>query len=70
MMNPQAEDIWDGAYKIPWDDPDFSRRMLREHLSQDHDLASRRVEWIDKQVTWIHRELLQRRPSRILDLGC
>ncbi|NLX99236.1 MAG: methyltransferase domain-containing protein [Rhodopirellula sp.] len=70
MMTPQVANIWDGAYKIPWDHPDFSRRMLREHLSQNHDLASRRVEWIDKQVTWIHRELLQGRPSRILDLGC
>jgi len=69
-MNPQAEGIWDGAYKIPWDDPGFSRRMLREHLNQDHDLASRRVEWIDKQVPWIHQDLLQGRPSRILDLGC
>jgi len=62
--------LWGGAYKIPWDDPDFSRRMLQEHLSQDHDLASRRVEWIDRQVAWIHDELLAGRPSRILDLGC
>ena len=70
MMNSQREDIWDGAYKIPWDDPAFSRRMLHEHVSQEHDLASRRVEWVDKQVSWIHQELLQGRPSRILDLGC
>ena len=69
-MNPQGEDIWDGPYKNPWDDPKFSRRMLREHLSQDHDLASRQVEWIDKQVAWIDRELLRGEPSQILDLGC
>ena len=25
--------------KIPWDDPDFSRRMLENHLSQGHDWA-------------------------------
>lgn len=69
-MNQQGEDIWDGAYKIPWDDPEFSRRMLREHLNQDHDLASRRVEWIDRQVAWIHQDLLREEPSLILDLGC
>ena len=69
-MNPQGEDIWDGPYKIPWGDPEFSRRMLREHLSQDHDLASRRVEWIDKQVAWLHRGLLREESSQILDLGC
>jgi len=33
---------WEEGEKIPWHDPDFSRRMLREHLSQTHDLASRR----------------------------
>jgi SAM-dependent methyltransferase len=69
-MNPQRTGIWGGQYKIPWNDPAFSRRMLREHLSQEHDLASRRVEWIDRQVTWLHQEQLRGRPSRVLDLGC
>jgi SAM-dependent methyltransferase len=44
--------------------------MLREHLSQAHDLASRRSALIDQHVSWIHRCLLGERPSRILDLGC
>jgi SAM-dependent methyltransferase len=69
-MTTHKSNPWDGAYKIPWDDLDFSRRMLNEHLSQDHDLASRRSEWIDKHVTWIHEHLLSATPSRILDLGC
>ena len=56
--------------KIPWDDPDFSRRMLREHLSQEHDLASRRWPIIDQSVAWIHENLLHSQPARILDLGC
>ncbi|MHC5058971.1 MAG: class I SAM-dependent methyltransferase [Planctomycetota bacterium] len=62
--------VWSGDYKIPWGDPGFSRRMLIAHLSQEHDLASRRVEWIDRQVAWIHSSLLRRQPARILDLGC
>ncbi len=62
--------LWGGDYKIPWNDPEFSRRMLREHLSQAHDLASRRTEWIDQQVAWIHAEILHRQPARLLDLGC
>ncbi len=69
-MNRHGEHIWDGTYKIPWDDPAFSRRMLREHLNQEHDMASRRVEWIDRQVAWIQQGLLRGRRSRILDLGC
>jgi len=61
---------WDGKYKIPWDEPGFSRRMLKEHLSQSHDLASRKLKSIDDHVHWIHKEVLEGKPSRILDLGC
>jgi len=56
--------------KIPWDDPEFSARMLREHLSQEHDMASRRTKTIDDQVAWIRRELLPESGARVLDLGC
>ena len=69
-MTARNDRIWHGDYKIPWDIPDFSRRMLAEHLSQEHDMASRRAEWIDKQVAWIHDHLLARRRASILDLGC
>jgi len=69
-MTTQNDNIWHRAYKIPWDDPEFSRRMLAVHLAQDSDLASRPVKWIDKQVAWIHDQLLGKRPSSILDLGC
>jgi SAM-dependent methyltransferase len=44
--------------------------MLKEHLSQEHDLASRRFETVDWHVAWIHDHLLQSRPARVLDLGC
>ncbi len=61
---------WAEGEKIPWDDPDFSRRMLHEHLSQEHDAASRRFAIIDEHVRWIHHQVLKRHPTRILDLGC
>lgn len=61
---------WAEGDKIPWNDPDFSRRMLREHLSQTHDAASRRSIIIDEHVAWIHRAVLHNRASRVLDLGC
>ncbi|MBX3084534.1 MAG: class I SAM-dependent methyltransferase [Anaerolineae bacterium] len=56
--------------KIPWNEPEFSKRMLKEHLTQAHDAASRRTAIIERQVAWIHEEVLGARPSRVLDLGC
>jgi SAM-dependent methyltransferase len=60
--------------------------MLREHLSQEHDAASRRATVIDHQVDWIYQTLLgsstgspvpaalaqagQAAPISVLDLGC
>ena len=61
---------WREGDNIPWSEPEFSARMLREHLTQDHDMASRRAELIDRHVAWIHQELLGGQPSRVLDLGC
>jgi len=61
---------WDEGDNIPWNQPGFSKRMLAEHLSQEHDLASRRSEIIDEHVNWIHNDSLKGKPSKVLDLGC
>jgi SAM-dependent methyltransferase len=61
---------WAEGDNIPWNDPDFSRRMLKEHLTQDHEHASRRFETIDRHVAWIAREALGQPPARLLDMGC
>jgi SAM-dependent methyltransferase len=44
--------------------------MLNEHLSQEHDAASRRLGIVEQHVTWIHQQLLFGEPASILDLGC
>jgi SAM-dependent methyltransferase len=69
-MTGQLPEPWAESDHLPWDDPGFSERMLKEHLSQKHDAASRRFEIVDRQVCWIHEALLGGNPSRILDLGC
>jgi SAM-dependent methyltransferase len=61
---------WSEGDNIPWDDPGFSERMLAEHLSQEHDLASRRSATIDQHVEWIFSHVLSSRPARLLDLAC
>jgi len=61
---------WGEAENIPWNDPAFSERMLREHLSQRNDRASRRAARIALHVRWLDEELLASTPSKILDLAC
>ena len=61
---------WVEGENIPWDDPAFSKRMLAEHLNQNHDLASRRSETIAPHISWIHKKVLGGRPTRILELTC
>jgi SAM-dependent methyltransferase len=63
-------DPWSEGDNIPWNNPDFSQRMLKEHLTQDHDAASRKLERINQHVVWIHSHVLLEKPSKVLDLGC
>ena len=43
--------------------------MLKNHLAQDHDWASRRFEIVEQHIAYIDR-LLAGGKSRVLDLGC
>ncbi len=61
---------WSEGDNIPWDEPEFSERMLAEHLSQEHDLASRTSATIDHHAQWIFSGVLGSHPARLLDLGC
>jgi SAM-dependent methyltransferase len=61
---------WQDGDNIPWHEAGFSERMLNEHLSQDHDAASRRGAIIDQHVAWLHTAMLSSTPARVLDLGC
>jgi SAM-dependent methyltransferase len=70
VRRQQPPEPWAEGDNIPWDDPAFSARMLAEHLSQEHDAASRRAATIDRQVAWINETVLRGRPAVILDLGC
>jgi len=60
---------WSEGDNIPWDDPAFSSRMLAEHLTQDHDLASRRTALIDAHVAALVAAIPPA-PGRVLDLAC
>jgi SAM-dependent methyltransferase len=66
----QTPPPWTEGDNIPWNDPEFSERMLAEHFSQEHDLASRKSATIDEHVDWIFSTVLDGCPGKLLDLGC
>ncbi|HEV3275107.1 MAG TPA: class I SAM-dependent methyltransferase [Candidatus Dormibacteraeota bacterium] len=60
---------FEAAAELDWGRPEYARRLLREHLDQSHDGASRRRSVIAGQVRRLRR-LLPPAPARILDAGC
>jgi len=61
---------WQDGGNLPWDEPEFSARMLREHLDQSHGAASRRLPEIGAQVERM-LEWLQLGPAnRLFDVTC
>jgi 2-polyprenyl-3-methyl-5-hydroxy-6-metoxy-1,4-benzoquinol methylase len=65
--NPQP--FADGR-QIPWNDPDFSRRMLAYHLDESHDWASRRAEKRQNIIDALITATGLVPGDRVLDLGC
>ncbi len=53
-----------------WDDPYISKSILKAHLDQNHDGASRRNDEIEKTVRYLITSGLLKTGDRILDLGC
>ena len=61
---------WRDGANLPWDDPDFSERMLREHLDQSHGAASRRLPEIRGQVQVMRNWLGLQPGARLFDVTC
>jgi len=66
---------WQDATQLPWDNPQFSERMLAVHLDQTTHMASRTLDVIGQHVNWLQRLLHQQslesgQKLHVLDLGC
>lgn len=70
---PSQLEAWprpfDPDVELNWGDPVVSRRLLREHLDQSHDGASRRLAVVRAQVRRLLR-LLPHPPAHVLDAAC
>lgn len=67
---PQPAVPWHDGGNLPWDDPEFSERMLQQHLDQRHGAASRRMSEIRGQVQVIKRWLGLHPGSHLFDVTC
>jgi len=55
---------------LPWNDPDFSARMLREHLDEAHGAASRVTSERQLQLHWLWSTLGLQPGMQVCDLTC
>jgi SAM-dependent methyltransferase len=67
---PERPVPWSYGGNLPWDDPDFSKRMLREHLDQSHGAASRQQAERETIISWIWSKLGLAPGSHLLDVTC
>lgn len=67
---PARPTPWAQGGNLPWNDPDFSARMLREHLDEAHGAASRVTSERHRQLSWIWSTLGLQPGMSICDLTC
>ncbi|MDX1413865.1 MAG: class I SAM-dependent methyltransferase [Candidatus Promineifilaceae bacterium] len=67
---PDPPTPWLNDGNLPWNDPDFSRRMLREHLDQSHGAASRADPERELIVNWFWEKLALGKDKQVLDVTC
>lgn len=67
---PERPEPWEKGGNLPWDDPAFSERMLREHLDDSHGAASRSTRERALQIAWLWERLALRPGAEVLDVTC
>jgi SAM-dependent methyltransferase len=67
---PNRPTPWAYGGNLPWDDPDFSERMLREHLDQSHNAATRVAEQRTILFNWLWEKLGLASGQHLLDVTC
>lgn len=61
---------WVDGCNLPWDDPEFSQRMLEQHLDESHGAATRVERERLIQIDWLWSQMGLKPGSRLLDITC
>lgn len=67
---PERPFLWQDGGNLPWNDPAFSARMLREHLNEAHAAASRQTPDRMAQIDWLWQKLGLQPGHQIFDITC
>jgi ubiquinone/menaquinone biosynthesis C-methylase UbiE len=67
---PDIPQPWAYGGNLPWDDPAFSARMLREHLDESHGAASRQTPAREQMMAWLWQKLALHEQATLLDVAC
>lgn len=67
---PALPTAWEGGGNLPWNEPAFAERMLREHLDESHAAASRRESERTAQLDWLWTELALAPGMHVYDVTC
>lgn len=67
---PDRPRPWENGGNLPWNEPDFSRRMLKEHLDESHGAATRVSSERAMQIEWMWKTLRLTPDMTVLDLTC
>lgn len=70
LYERQGARPWQGGGNLPWDDPHFSERMLREHLDESHAAASRGRAAREAQLAWLWANMPLAPGDEVLDVTC
>jgi len=69
-QRPERPAAWTQGGNLPWNEPAFSERMLREHLDQAHGAASRVTHERMAQSDWLWTKLGLQPGMHICDITC
>lgn len=69
IKNTQKPKLYEKGTAVMWTDEHISKQLLKVHLNEEIDLASRKPVSINKTVNWILGKVKDKR-LKILDLGC
>jgi SAM-dependent methyltransferase len=67
---PAPPQPWVDDGNLPWNEPAFAQRMLKEHLDQSHGAASRVSGEREMQIDWLRERLGVAAGHQMLDMTC